>query len=240
MKKPLDWKEVGKFFAILLELFKTIRDTLTEAKIGLEIIGWLNAEGRQSFIDDFLRPLGEKFLENNRVIAVDAHTIRVNLGMPPQVFDEESKVVSHSAGDWVTLTRRGESLYLDNREIVLAQTQKQMGGERISGEEFREFFLSHNTLDTNVMFALLQHPHLIPDSWECQERFRDSRRHPQTQNTIYFLGTEYDNTTEKSSPYFFTMHRDELPMSFGKIAWVWIHTFLWDTAGQTSFALIVE
>lgn len=239
MKKPLDWKEVGKFFAILLELFKTIRDTLTEAKIGLEIIGWLNAEGRQSFIDDFLRPLGEKFLEDNRVIVVDARTIRVNLGMPPKESNDESRVISHSSGDWATIQRRGESLYLDNREVVLAQTQKQMGGESISGEEFCEFFLSYKTLDSNLMFALLHHPHLIPDSWEIQELFRNSGD-PRNINIIYFLGTVYDNTTSKSSPYVFTMSRSDKGMSWEVLTWEWAHTFLFDEAGETSFALIVE
>lgn len=63
MKKrtELDWKELGRFVSMIVDLFATIRDTFKEKGIGIEIIPWLLGRGKEEFIS-VLNDLGERFL----------------------------------------------------------------------------------------------------------------------------------------------------------------------------------
>jgi len=62
MKKKLDWRAMGQFCAVLLNLFAIIRSTFEQMKIGIEIIPWLIGDGKNFFVEEFLEPLGDKFI----------------------------------------------------------------------------------------------------------------------------------------------------------------------------------
>lgn len=58
-----EWKNVGKLFSFQQSLYVLIRDVFDAMKIGEEIIPWLlSDEGKNVLVNDFLRPLGERFL----------------------------------------------------------------------------------------------------------------------------------------------------------------------------------
>ena len=137
-KRGLNWKEVGRVFSVFLNLFGIIRNTFTAQGIGLEIIGWVTGEGKDKFIEEFLKPLGEQFLAAPRVIVVDENTIRVNLDAPPLLPFDDATVETNEGGGWVTVQKRTDGLYVDGRKVILHRSERQKNGKVIEGYELRD------------------------------------------------------------------------------------------------------
>ncbi len=91
-KRKLDWKEVGQFFAVLLNVFTIIRDTFKKMGVGIEIIPWLADDGKKIFVEKFLKPLGEEWLKEQKAAV---------------------KVVKEMKNEFVRLISGGEELVLD-------------------------------------------------------------------------------------------------------------------------------
>lgn len=169
MKKQQNWKDIGRFFSVLLNLFAIIRDTFTTQGIGLEIIGWITGEGREVFAEEFLKPLGVKFITTQRVSVVDENTIRVNLDAPPMFLFEGAIVEANMGGGWVTVQKRSDGLYVDDHKVVLYRSEQQKNGKIVSGRKLRDEVTNLPVLHPNIMDALYEHSHLIPDDWKLVE-----------------------------------------------------------------------
>lgn len=169
MKKQADWPEMGKFVGAIVELYTLMRNILTDMGIGLEIIGWLTGEGREKFVEEFLKPLGEKFLADQRIVVVDANTIRVNLDAPPTLPFKGATVETNKGGGWVMVQKRADGLYVDGRKVILHLSERQKGGKVIRGYELRDEVTNLPVLHPNILDALYEHRHLIPEDWKQDE-----------------------------------------------------------------------
>lgn len=173
MKKDLDWKGLGRFLSMLVSLFAVIRDAFTSQGIGLEIVGWITGDGKEVFIKHFLTPLGEAFLAAQCVIVVDESTIRVNLDASPNLPFDGAIVDTNKGGGWVMVQKRSDGLYVDGRKIILYRSEHQKDGKAIRGYELRYELRNELTnaevLHPNILDALCEHVHLIPEDWKQDE-----------------------------------------------------------------------
>lgn len=167
----LDWKALGQFLSVLLNLYTIIRDTLVKLGVGIEIMGWLLADGKKQFVAT-LELLGSDFLATQRVRVIRRNMIMVNLNAPPKLPFEGAVVESNTGTGWVKVENRRGELYVDGRKIVLHLESVQENGQVVSGHKLRDALSGKLVLHPNVLDALLEHPHLIPESWKVDEQGR--------------------------------------------------------------------
>lgn len=170
MKKPLDWKDLGRFNSILLGLFAIIRDTFVEMKIGIEIVGWLVGEGKKVFVEKYLKPMAAEFLATQRVRVINETTIMVNLDAPPMLPFDGAKIESRTGTGWVQVKKRTDGLYIDSRKVILYLSEQQKNGKTIQGYELREDLSDKPVLHPNILDALFESQHLIPEDWKKDEK----------------------------------------------------------------------
>ena len=108
--------------------------------------------------------------------------IEVNLDAPPVLPFAGAEVVSSTGKGWVNLEKRADGLYVGEVKVVLYLSKRQQDGKVIKGHKLREE-LSGKVLHSNVMDALYDNPHLIPEEWKLDEQGRT--------RYIYFWGTIY-------------------------------------------------
>lgn len=166
MKKQLDWKQIGQFFSVLLSVFTIIRDTFKEMQVGIEIIPWLVGDGREYFVEKFLKPLGTEFLSTRRIEVLSETVIMVNLDVAPKLPFNGAQIEENKGGDWVKIEKRKDGLYVDGRKIILYLSERQKDGKVIRGHKLREEVSGKPVLHPNILDALLEHTHLIPEEWK--------------------------------------------------------------------------
>ncbi len=64
MKAKLNWKEVGRFVAVLVQLITVITNVFKKVKVGPEIIDWLVGSGKDIFVGK-LEELAAEFVKAN-------------------------------------------------------------------------------------------------------------------------------------------------------------------------------
>lgn len=170
MKKILNWKEIGQFVAILIGVFTVIRDTLKQMAVGIEIFEWLIGDGKEFFIENVLKSLGEKFITTRLFCVIDENTIRVNLNAPITFPFRSARVKHWVDSGWLHIEKRGGELYADGRKIILNLSAKQLGGRMVTGYEICGKPINKNVLHPNVLDALIECPTLIPESWKKDEK----------------------------------------------------------------------
>ncbi|MFA6551472.1 MAG: hypothetical protein WCV41_03025 [Patescibacteria group bacterium] len=151
MKKKLDWKAMGQFCAVLLNVFAIIRSTFEQMKIGIEIIPWLTGDGKKFFVEEFLKPLGNKFVTAPQNI--------FNLVIKSGRATEE--VISAGKYDWVNeyITSQNFPLRLQQDgevAIELLKFDHNVSSEEVI-EEARKRGLERPTYETALFFGE-QHP----------------------------------------------------------------------------------
>lgn len=167
MKNPLNWKAVGQFLALFVELCTLVRNTFTELKVGIEILEWvLSDEGRKYFVTQCLHPLGDQFLKTQRIKVLDKNTVLINLGASPKLPFEGATVEWHYGEGLVQMQKRKDGLYVGDKKVVLTFSERQQNGKTIQGHELREELTGKPVLNANIMDTLLAHPHLIPEDWK--------------------------------------------------------------------------
>ena len=109
-------------------------------------------------------------------------SIRVNLAAVPKPLFQCATVEWNEGSGWVTVDRKGDDLYVNDRkvELFLMEGQK-MGG--VKGHGLRKQIDLSRALHPNILDALLENVHLIPKSWKFDE-------HGWTR-AIFFWGTIY-------------------------------------------------
>jgi hypothetical protein len=195
--KKFDWKGLGQFLSMILNLFGIIRETCLKLGVGVEIVGWLLDEkeggGRQTFIEDFLMPLGLKYLKAERIRVLSPTAILVNLDAAPRLPFSGAKVEKRLGTGWVKIERLGDDLYMDTRKVELFRTEKQET-DLVNGHEIRSALSGMLVLNANILDALCEYQDLIPDSWKKQIADGNFR-------SIFFWGTEYRGTGEGAAAF---------------------------------------
>jgi hypothetical protein len=136
----------------------------------LAILEWMVGEGRDIVEKEFWTPLIARFKETRRFEIVDKMTIRVNLDAPPRLPFEGAVVHNKPKGKgWVEVKRKGNELFVDGKKVILPLSEKQKGDKTVVGTELLKELEKKPVLHPNIMDALCEHPHLIPDSWKQNE-----------------------------------------------------------------------
>lgn len=156
-KKSLNWKDLGQFVSKALDLFMFIRATLEPKGIGLEIIDWLNGDGR-SVLYEHVQLIGEKFI-----------VTRVNLSEPCRLPFPGAVIDMHRGRGLVKLEKKGDDLYFDGQKVGLFLFEEQKNGT-ICGYILRPKIESRGgNLSAKVLDYLEDHPELWPESWKKDE-----------------------------------------------------------------------
>ncbi len=182
IKTVLDWHLLGQLYAHRNALENLIRDTYKDMGIGIGLLSWLLDEnGGRPHLVERLKELGQKFraateekpAERIRVRKKRhgrATLIEVNLDAPPMLPFEGAKVDSivgtGTRTGWVEVERRGKNLYINKKKVVLYLSERQQNGQAIRGHELREELTGKPVLHPNILGALFEHPHLIPEVWK--------------------------------------------------------------------------
>ena len=101
-----------------------------------------------------------------RWIALNQTTIAVNLAATPKLPFDGAKVEQHTGEGWVIIEKRADGLYINGRKVTLHLSKRQMGGKAIGGHDLREELTGKPVLNANILDALYENPHLIPEDWK--------------------------------------------------------------------------
>lgn len=96
---------------------------------------------------------------------VNETTIRVNLSAAPKLPFQPGTVEWNNGSGWVTIERKGDDLYVEGRKIHLFLTEGQKTGS-VRGYDLRKQIDMARALHANILDALFENVHLIPDSWK--------------------------------------------------------------------------
>ncbi len=99
---------------------------------------------------------------------VDEFTIDVNYDRPSNLPFEGATVEWRTPGltGWHTVQRRGEDVFVDDRMVELFLAKGQTKTTSVLGHDLRKELEGRVVLHPNVLDALMENIHLIPDSWK--------------------------------------------------------------------------
>lgn len=108
-----------------------------------------------------------KSLDQSQLVKeLSGNAILVNLDIAPKKPFDELEVEKHIGGGWVKLEKRADGLYMNDRKIVLHYSVPDYGWKLTKGSEMLHMLRGYPVLNANVLDALIEHSHLIPDEWE--------------------------------------------------------------------------
>ena len=167
IKKVLDWDTLGQSANILLNIFTHARDTFSGMGIELtKLIPWLVGDGKPAF-DEALKSLGEKYRSTQRFrLTNNKNVIWVNLDAPPKLPFDGAEAVENPSGGWVKVERRKTELFVDGKKIILHLDEGQKDGKVMVGTKLAEALKGYSVEHPNILDALMEHPHLIPDEFK--------------------------------------------------------------------------
>lgn len=141
-----------------------------------------NLAGIKSVLEGLAKitPVAE---DATRVITLNETTVAVNLGATSNLPFNGAEVESHLGEGWAIVEKRADGLYVNGRKVVLHLSKRQMGGKTLRGYELREELTGKPVLNANVLDALADNPHLIPEDWKKDEQGKT--------RYIFFWGTIY-------------------------------------------------
>ena len=177
-----DWRVIGRLMATFVQLVTLVRNTLAEMGVGIEILPWLIADGKAKFVEA-LKSLGVEYQKTERVRVINPTTIEVNLEAKPKLPFDGAEVVDHKGEGWVRVEKRKDGLYVDGKKVVLHLSERQQAGSVIKGHDLREELSGKPVLNSNILDALFDHPHLIPEEWKADGEGRT--------RYIYFWGSVF-------------------------------------------------
>ena len=118
-----------------------------------------------------------------RVRVVNKTTIEVNLASPPKLPFDSAAIEHNAGGGWVRVEKKKDGhLYIDGKKFLLHLEGGQKTGV-IVGKKLREMLAGKSVLHPNIMDALFDYQHLIPDYCKQDERGRT--------RYIFFWGVVY-------------------------------------------------
>ncbi len=161
----LDWKGVGQFVAVLVQIWTIIKGVVDETKVGLEILGWITSDGGEWF-KNFLRELVVEYKKSLEHI--------INFDSVPTI---PQGLMIASDSDQVRTRARGKR-GLSAIKIQLHLDVRQANGMRINGYNLKHFLEGEEVLGAQLLDFYLKHLDLIPEDWNKNRR-------------IFFWGTIY-------------------------------------------------
>lgn len=111
--------------------------------------------------------------------------INVNLCFSPKLPFEGAKVEKHEGKGWVPVEKRQDGLYVEGRKVILHLSRSQQNGKWLKGYKLRDELTGKPVLNANILDALYENTHLIPEEWKRDEN--GNTRY------IYFWGTIYSD-----------------------------------------------
>lgn len=171
---------------------------------------------KASQLKEFFRQVDEKiitgsilqsFIENrNPFPKNDKHII--NLNADPQIEPSNLKVSEHNGYGF-------KNFVWDPSKVKLYIEREQWRDEGFKGTELHKKLKSSGMklFNTNLLYYLLKHPHLIPEEWKFSEDGKP--------NQIYFWGTVYQLSDGRIYVYCLTYENGIWVKSFkdGQFAW---------------------
>ncbi len=164
--KVNEWKPLGLLMSKVQDLYTTVRDTLGGMGIGMDIIPWFAGDGKKSLVEK-LKALGTEFNNTQRIrLTGNKNLIWVNLDAPPKLPFDGAEVKENAGGGWVKVERRKTGLFVDGKKIILHLDEGQKDGKVMVGTKLAEALTGKSVEHPNVLDALMEHPHLIPDEFK--------------------------------------------------------------------------
>ena len=127
-----------------------------------------------------IKPVAE---DAARVITLNPTTIAVNLAATPKLPFNGAEVEQHIGEGWAIVEKRVDGLYVNGRKVILHLSKRQQNGKSLKGHDLREELTGKPVLNANILDALADNPHLIPEDWKKNEQ--GNTRY------IFFWGTIY-------------------------------------------------
>lgn len=110
-------------------------------------------------------------------------TIKVNLDAAPKLPFSGAEVERHIGDGWAIVEKRSDGLYVSGRKVIQHLSKRQQNGKSLKGYELREELTGKPILNANLLDALYENTHLIPEDWKKDEQ--GNTRY------IFFWGTIY-------------------------------------------------
>jgi hypothetical protein len=187
MKAKLNWKEIGRFVSVLVQLYTNIVAVFKKAKVGPEVVEWLVGPGKDTLVRK-IEELTVEFSKANspevpKAVEVSMLTAEIDTDQTPKLPFDGAIIEAHVEGGTVTIEKRDDELWIDDKKVILHLVSGQQGGNWIRGHELREELSGKPVLNACVLDFLLENTSFIPDSWK-----KDANG-----NTVYvfFWGTIY-------------------------------------------------
>lgn len=159
----LDWKGVGQFLKVIVDLVTIVKDTMSQMKVGLEILGWLIGEGKSVFVE-WLNGLGLKYLAS----------LVIDFDVGPSAPKDLS--IAPESGQIASRVRGKKSL--SEIKVRLHLDSGQEGGGWIGGYNLKLKLEGQEVYGAQLLDFYLAHTELIPEDWK-------------TKGWIFFWGTIY-------------------------------------------------
>jgi hypothetical protein len=146
----------------LSEGFETLRLLITHSGFTTQLGKYIRAPGG---VERAIDALNNEFVGEDLWVTVSSTEIQVNLGMRPRFQPAyRSYIPSSQVSGLVSVENRDGDLYVDNRKIELIATQDQRCGS--IGRNVLSELEGRQLLHPNIIDALLQNTHLIPENWK--------------------------------------------------------------------------
>lgn len=104
-----------------------------------------------------------------RVITLNETTIAVNLGSIANLPFNGTKVESHIGEGWAIVEKRINGLYVNGHKVIFHLSKHQQNNGKCKGYKLYEELAGKPVLNANLLDALADNPHLIPEDWKKDE-----------------------------------------------------------------------
>jgi hypothetical protein len=155
--KKNNWEVLGRFLAIVVELFTDIKKCLTDMGVGLEILDWLRGEGKAMMLD-FVQQLGRAHLKHYRMTV-------------PKIV----KAIHLDGSDGIEITHHvtsdGVDVFIDGRRMIaetigILCSQGKASSEMLDG---RTTFTEFTPLTANFADFFVNNPEYWPQNLKSGE-----------------------------------------------------------------------
>jgi hypothetical protein len=174
----LDWRGVGQFVAVLVNITTIITTTMKKVAVGIEILDWLTGAGKMEFVA-MLEKLGESYKKSAPqslpVMAKSGepyviHYAKVNLAVQPKLPFVGAIVESNVPGgtEAVVELKSNDHLYLNGKKIILHLEAGQRS-DSMHGHTLREALTGKSVLNAALLDFLTENQHFIPHHWKVDE-----------------------------------------------------------------------
>ena len=168
----LDWKGVGQFMAVLVQVWTIIRQVVVRERVGLEILDWIIAEGEQVF-RTALYDLTDKYKEY----------LLYQKRLAESVIDFDSTPVCPPGLTIASDSVQIKSRVRGKRKLSDIRTRPhlddgQTKGRWIKGYDLKTRLEGQEVCGAQLLDFYLEHPDLIPEDLKKKGR-------------IFFWGTIY-------------------------------------------------